>query len=165
MGLPNNIVQLLERRDALEPLLEDGTLELTVVTAPSADLRGLKAKIVPWSPSAERDALRVAHVGIMPLPDTPWAAGKCALKLLQYQAAGLACVASPVGANTALEGRGGVILAADDGDWRRAFDALRCAEVRQRLGTRGRLLVEEAYSVQAWAPKLAMMYRNVVVHR
>ena len=38
----------------------------------------------------------------MPLPDTPWAEGKCALKLLQYQAAGPPAVALPVGMNVKL---------------------------------------------------------------
>ena len=161
VGLPGNVAQLLSVRDALEPLLESGAVQLTVVTHPAADLGGLKARLVSWSEDAERRVMRQSHVGLMPLPDTEWAAGKCALKLLQYQAAGLACVASPVGVNTALSGRGGVVLAADVPSWRQALLNLRDVEARRSLGARGRSLVEQAYSVQAWAPKLALIYRGL----
>ncbi len=38
-------------------------------------------------------------VGLMPLDDSPFSQGKCGLKILQYHAAGLPVVCSPVGAN------------------------------------------------------------------
>ena len=53
-----------------------------------------------WSEATEADSLADAHIGVMPLSDDEWARGKCAFKLLQYMAASLPCVASPVGANT-----------------------------------------------------------------
>ena len=55
---------------------------------------------VPWSAATEAGSLAAAHIGVMPLTDDEWARGKCAFKLLQYMAASLPCVASPVGANT-----------------------------------------------------------------
>ena len=54
---------------------------------------------VAWSSATEAHSLAGAHIGIMPLTDDAWARGKCAFKLLQYMAAALPCVASPVGAN------------------------------------------------------------------
>ena len=161
VGLPDNLSQLLTVREALEPLIASGAAHLTVVTHPKGDLKGLKARLVPWSEDAERMELSRAQVGLMPLPDTDWAAGKCALKLLQYQAAGLACVASPVGVNATLSGRGGVVLALEPEAWRHAVLNLREVGERRSLAQRGRTLVEEAYSVQAWAPKLAMIYRGL----
>ena len=165
VGLPANLDQLLTVREGLEPLLVSGQAELTVVTDPSADLRGLPARLAPWSEASERSEMRRAQVGLMPLPSTDWAAGKCALKLLQYQAAGLAAVASPVGMNRSLAVRGGVVLADRPDDWLEVLRSLRDASRRKQLAAQGRLLVEQSYSVQRWAPKLAMMYRSLVRQR
>src|SRR5436305_3743919 len=96
---------------------------LTVVSAGSAPLGPLEsmADRVRWSRDGYGTVLAGADVGIGPLADTPYARGKCAYKLLQYAAAGLPLVASPVGANdAALRVLGGV--PAPDGDaW---YDAL-----------------------------------------
>ena len=165
VGLPANLDQLLTVREGLEPLLRSGQAVLTVVTDPSVNLRGLPANLAPWSEERERLEMRRAHVGLMPLPATDWAAGKCALKLLQYQAAGLAAVASPVGMNTSLAGRGGVVLADQPDEWLEVLTDLRAAPRRKQLAEQGRLLVEQSYSVQEWAPKLAMMYRSLVRQR
>ena len=50
-------------------------------------------------PEDEVADVRSFQVGIMPLPDDPWTRGKCTCKILQYFAASLPVVCSPVGAN------------------------------------------------------------------
>jgi len=54
---------------------------------------------VPWSVAAASRELAGADVALAPLPDTAYTRGKCAYKILQYAAAGLPVVGSPVGAN------------------------------------------------------------------
>lgn len=69
--------------------------------------RALKDKAIPgvsmrfydWSSETEITLLKQSHVGIMPLNDDPFSVGKSGFKLIQYQAAGLPSVASPVGEN------------------------------------------------------------------
>jgi glycosyltransferase involved in cell wall biosynthesis len=67
-----------------------------------------------WSARSEAESLAESDVGLAPLPDDPWSRGKCAARLLTYLAAGVAAVASPVGAQQELADEvGGVVLARD----------------------------------------------------
>jgi glycosyltransferase involved in cell wall biosynthesis len=107
---------------------------------------------VNWDGSRTDALLAEADCGIMPLPDTPFTRGKCAYKLLQYGAAGLPAVASPVGVNAQvidqLDG-----LAPDDVDsWQDALlGVLQESEsARQARGHAARLAVENDYSFDAW---------------
>ena len=69
--------------------------------APAAP-EGLPMEFVPWSVEGEAAALLRGDIGIAPTPENPWTAGKCGFKIVQYMAAGLPVVASPVGANAEL---------------------------------------------------------------
>jgi glycosyltransferase involved in cell wall biosynthesis len=128
---------------------------LTVVSAGSATLGPLDAIVdrLPWALDSVASALSASDVAIGPLTDSPYARGKCAYKLLQYAAAGLPMVGSPVGANAAaLEAFGGTAERSASG-WTEALVGLLAAgdDVRARLGTLARRGVDEHYSFARWA--------------
>ncbi len=52
----------------------------------------------PGRGQTEARELAAGQIGVSWLPDDLWSRGKCGLKVLQYQAAGLPVVANPVGA-------------------------------------------------------------------
>jgi glycosyltransferase involved in cell wall biosynthesis len=92
----------------------------------------------------------------MPLPDDPWARGKCAFKLIQYMACGVPVIASPVGANVDVVGSDSGILAATSRQWLEALRFLRDhPEQRRQLGIAGRQRVIEHYSLARNLPVLA----------
>ena len=63
------------------------------------DLQNMKVEKLQWRKQTEALDLITSDIGLAPLPDDRFTRGKCGYKILQYQAAGLAVVASPVGVN------------------------------------------------------------------
>ncbi|MGQ0615290.1 MAG: glycosyltransferase family protein [Planctomycetaceae bacterium] len=123
-----------------------------------ADAAPPEVEFLPWSEAAELEALASAHAGIMPLPDDPFARGKCAYKLLLYYAAGLPAIVSPVGANRPLAAGGGALLARTPGEWEAALRRLAAdPALRARLGARGRAFVERGYAARLVPPRLAAL--------
>jgi hypothetical protein len=103
-----------------------------------------ECEFIPWSREREVEALRSAHVGIMPLVDDAWSRGKCGFKILQYMACGLPVVASPVGVNAGLVGDAGVATE----DWE---DGIERASAMDGAAARAR--AERHYSVDAVFPR------------
>jgi len=116
----------------------------------------------PWSLATENSDLASFDIGIMPLLDTEWARGKCGYKALQYFAAGVPAVASPIGVAPELIGQDRGMLAASSEDWYAALERLIAdVEERRQRGAAARQFVERHYSYQRWAPEVASLLRSV----
>lgn len=162
IGLPYNFDSLQLVREPLARLAAERSIVLRVVSDGFPDLPGVPVEAVPWTAEGETEEIERFDVGIMPLVDTEWSRGKCALKILQYFAAGRPAIASPVGANTDVvdSGKNG-FLATDHDEWYRAL--VRLAEepvLAVRMGEQARQDVERDYSARAWAPQLAEAWRR-----
>jgi glycosyltransferase involved in cell wall biosynthesis len=102
-------------------------------------------------------------VGLMPLEDDAWTRGKCSFKMLQYMAAGLPAVVSPVGMNRDVLalGESGIPAAGVD-DW---IDALRVLAAdpdrRARLGATGRAVALAHFDVPVVAAQIAAVFRSL----
>jgi hypothetical protein len=122
-----------------------------------ADLPGVPLETRPWDAGREADDLLDFDVGLMPLDDRPFSRGKCGLKLLQYQAAGVPVISSPVGANVEIVRPGLTGLFADDAaTWTEAIVRLLTdAELAARLGQAGRERVRDHYAASSIGGRLA----------
>jgi glycosyltransferase involved in cell wall biosynthesis len=143
------------------------TLRMRVICSRFPEWPEVAVEPVAWSSATEAKALAGAHIGVMPLTDDEWARGKCAFKLLQYMAAALPCVASPVGANTeaVVEGFNG-FHARDDVEWERHLESLiRSPELRARFGANGRAHVESRYSMRSYQIRYAELLSSLIAHR
>ncbi len=115
-----------------------------------------------WSLSTERKDLASFDIGIMPQPDDDWARGKCGYKVLQYFAAGVPAIGSPVGVTSDLIGAERGVLADTADQWQRALVGLiEDPAQRAEQGRAGREFVEQRYSYRRWAPELAALLRSV----
>ena len=163
IGSPENLIYLDMIRPALARLSKrHPTLKLRVICSAFPDWNDVQVEAVTWSSAAEAHALAGAHIGVMPLTDDAWSRGKCAFKLLQYMAAALPCVASPVGANTeaVVEGVNG-FHARDVDEWEQSLEKLIVSpQLRANFGAKGRQHVEERYSMRNYrANYLALLAR------
>jgi glycosyltransferase involved in cell wall biosynthesis len=130
-------------------------VRLRVICDRFPELGVMPVVAVPWAEATEATALAAGDVGISWIPDDLWSRGKCGLKVLQYQAAGLPVVANPVGVHPAMIDHGRTGILADTADaWVEAVRALADdPRRRRRMGAAARAAVAAQYSVAAWADR------------
>ena len=160
IGSPENLIYLDMIRPALARLsVRHPRLTLRVICSHFPEWSDVAVERVSWSAASEAAALAGAHIGVMPLTDDAWSRGKCAFKLLQYMAAGLPCVASPVGANreAVIDGHNG-LHASDDAGWERALERLIVEPaLRARLGAQGHEHVRERYALDTYRARYSAL--------
>ncbi|MCU1586451.1 MAG: hypothetical protein JWM49_3007 [Microbacteriaceae bacterium] len=154
LGSPATEPFLLALAEPLLALNAKYGLRLKVISGPVSRLSALESIVdrVPWSLSSFGSELANADLGIMPLPNTEYARGKCSYKLLQYAAAGLPVVGSPVGANgPALEAMGGY-PATTSAEWFEACAAILDATAKARavMGAQIHDAVVRDFSYSTW---------------
>lgn len=139
--------------------------ELVVITntKPKLPIPELHWRFVPWTHETECVLESQFDIGIMPLKDDPFQKGKCALKLLQYMAAGLPTVASPVGVNaTVVQHCQTGMLAKTETEWHQALEFLISSpDARATLGLAGRKRCEADYSIKRWLPVMLQIFAKV----
>jgi glycosyltransferase involved in cell wall biosynthesis len=164
-GSHSTLPHLETLRPALETLARRVPTRLRVVCdAAPAPVDGVELDFRRWTPATEATDLAIAHVGLMPLPDTPSAQGKCGCKALQYMALGRPAVVSPVGINREIvhDGENGCWATATD-EWVDRLEMLaRSPELRARLGDAAHATVREGFTAQASARAFADVLRDVV---
>ncbi len=116
-----------------------------------------------WSPPMECTIANHFDVGLMPLQNIAAQAAKCGAKILQYMAAGLPVIASPIGVNRELVVDGITGFLADNaGDWRQALQVLADQEaLRRSMGHASRARVVTNYSITCWVDRWAMVLNEI----
>lgn len=155
IGSPTTVFFLENLRPVFQKLAINHDFELHVV---GADLAWPEIKVVNWAWSEATELDRIGHfdIGIMPLDQSEWAKGKCGLKLIQYMAAGVPALASPVGVNTRLiQNSGGGLLVSNETQWLNGLAKLLDEkDLRRSLGRKGRAWTLRYLTVAAQAPTL-----------
>jgi glycosyltransferase involved in cell wall biosynthesis len=148
-------------------LSEHPAARLTVVCDRPPSLKKIPPASLQFKRWSEQDEVRLVQdfdVGIMPLPDTDWARGKCALKMLQYMSVGIPAIASQVGrARDILEqSEVGVAVETMQGWYDGMTTVYHDRALTARMGEAGRALILDSYSVEKNVIKLAEVFRAVL---
>lgn len=160
VGAPANVLYLEPLRPVFQELARRCDFRLVLRGPARFDCPDVDVELRPWrrydSRAEEADDLAGIDVGIMPLSNDEFAAGKCAFKAIQYMASGIPVVASPVGASADVvqHGRTGLHARTPE-EWLAHLERLLTdPDLRERLGRAGRTRAERHYSLSANLPRL-----------
>lgn len=139
--------------------IDDARLSLVGADPSQLDTPGsLRVEWTPWSLNEEVNAVQAFSVGIMPVPQTPWVRGKCALKALLSMSCARPCVVTPFGAAMDIVRHEATGLHATTSQaWIDALERLRDPALRRQLGEAARAEVEAKFSLHTAAPRLAAL--------
>jgi glycosyltransferase involved in cell wall biosynthesis len=158
----------LDYLKALKPVLEAiGTRRKDVVLRQICetflDMDSMPVEKLKWEKEKRGEYLGTADIGLAPLPRDRFTMGKCSFKVLEYGAAGLPVVASPVGTNAEhiIDGVTG-LLAGSQGQWEEYLTRLiEDAGLRKKMGQAGRLRAAE-YDVNVIAPRFISLIKKAI---
>lgn len=100
IGSRSTLPYLESLKDILDEIgRRHDNVTLRIICDAFFDLQNMHVEKIPWSLQTQAADLTTCDIGLAPLPDDPFTRGKCGFKILQYAAAALPTVASPVGVN------------------------------------------------------------------
>jgi glycosyltransferase involved in cell wall biosynthesis len=147
-----------------ERLARETPFRLMIVGSGRDDIRipGVDVETRAWTMEREIADFQSIDIGIYPIADDEWSAGKSGFKAVQYMATGVPFVMSPVGVCATMGAPGTThFCAITDDEW---LDALRRlvadAALRERMSIAGRAFAEAHYDVEPHADALAAAIRK-----
>jgi glycosyltransferase involved in cell wall biosynthesis len=158
----------LRNLEQISPALEEigsrfDNVVLKIISDDFIDLRKIPVEKHKWSLESEATELAGSDIGLAPLDDDNFTRGKCGFKILQYQAAGLPVVASPVGVNAELvrENVNGFIAITID-DWIEKISSLITnRQLRIQFGHSAGQSVA-AFDLSVLAPRFVSLIKRVI---
>lgn len=112
-------------------------------------LEGLHYINYNWQESTEIQLLKTCDVGIMPLPNEPFARGKCGFKLIQYMACGLPMVSTPMEANIKINHGNDNLFANTKFEWYSCLSAIiQNKDFYKEAGRKNQEIVHQFYSTE-----------------
>lgn len=167
-GTKGNLVYLEPLAAVLRELRRKHDFQFVLIAdidEPPSFLKSIPVEVLRWDRAKEIEQLAEIDIGLMPLPDTDWARGKCGFKLLQYMATGAVAVGSAIGSNTEIimHGENGLLCKSSD-EWADHLDWVlqehESSDV-SRLIENARRTITDRYSVSANRESFVTAIREV----
>ena len=151
--------------DAVIPILvklsKIRKIKLLVISNFEYNVPDLDVEVIPWTKDHEIQDLLKMDIGIYPLIDEKWVAGKSGLKALQYMALGIPTIASNIGnSQEVIKHMKDGILVNNEDEWLNAFLLLiDNIDLRKKLGQQSREKVFQEYTVE----KVSKEYNKILL--
>ena len=155
-GAPSNLSYL----ESLEPMLAEilrqyPESELVVLCGkPPVFQTKIPFTHIPWAPGCEANVVPSFDIGLLPLPFDHFSQGKSPIKALQYLAAGLPIIASPLAGTLEIAQKSpSFLLAKSLEEWNKHLSVLiSSSSARQDAGRLSRVHFEDHYSAEVVYP-------------
>jgi len=152
--------------EEIKPALEEigsrcDNVVLRIICDSFFDLRNIGVEKHRWSLETQVRDLITSDIGLAPLPDNRFTHGKCGFKILQYAAAALPVIASPVGVNAEYvrEGING-FLANSFPEWiEKTLLLIKEPHLRKQMGLTGRSDAEQ-FDLKVLGKELVSLIKN-----
>jgi glycosyltransferase involved in cell wall biosynthesis len=165
IGSESTLKYLAELRPVLEQIGKTHkNVVLRIIADKFFDLEHMSVQKNLWSIDKQVFDLVECDIGLSPLPDNRFTRGKCGFKILQYFAAGLPVIASPVGVNEKFikESNAG-LLALTFSEWKDAIEKMvKGIAVYRQLGQNGEEYVK-AYDRSVISKELCSIIKSAVL--
>ncbi len=122
-------------------------------------------KFIKWNKETEIRDLSQFDIGIMPVPEIPWANGKVGFKAIQYGALGIPSVVSNVGSSSDVvrDGITGYVVRNNAQEWcKYLIKLIENKELREILGKAASARILERYSADAQSKNYIKLFSNSV---
>lgn len=151
-------------REPLMQFISDFQAKCTLIGVGADQLLDITATRVNWSEAAEENHLPKLSVGLCPLEDTPWNRGKSGYKIIQYMAAGMPSLVSPVGIAERLVSHGETgFHCKNPDDWYAYLSQLhRDTELRATMGQNAAIIAKKKYDTASAATALHSIFETCV---
>lgn len=138
-----------------------GNLRLRVIADEFPLTQTVELETRQWSLERQACDLAECDIGLAPLPEDRFTRGKCGFKILQYFAAGLPVIASPVGVNRDLiEQSGAGVSAASPDQWQTVLqEMLRQPAAWKQQGQKASQFVQ-SYDIPLLAGQFCRLVRQ-----
>jgi glycosyltransferase involved in cell wall biosynthesis len=164
MGAYRNSHHIASIAGALRRLAQSEDFVLRIVGGARIALPPeVRVEYRPWSEEEEIGELEQFTVGIMPLVYGEWEKGKCGLKLIQYLAAGVPVVATPIGINREIVSPGvNGYLASTEDEWLEALRRVLAEKARGEFAPEQcAATVASRFTLAAVAPAVTCAIRSL----
>jgi glycosyltransferase involved in cell wall biosynthesis len=138
-------------------------LQLKIIADFELSSKCLTIVNIPWTEEVEAAEINSADLGLAPLPPDDWTKGKCALKVLQYMAAGLPVITSPTSVNAyVIEDSKSGYHASNDSEWtEHILRAFKQRKVLREMGAFGQERVTEEFDINVVFKKILKIISTV----